>query len=1603
MKRKLFVILALAALILAAWCTAGAEDYRFITKPQSGSIDPDTLSFRASWETNFVPVKVDVYVDKIDGTFNKIDTLTEGLSKQGHYDYLPDNKASGGFVRVYYGSGSSDYLYATFDISLDSLKFITRPQDGSVDPNLLYYQVNWKTNFVPVKVRIGTKVGYLNYSDIATLEVYLQKEGSYNIPAAYGLKGGYVYAYYGFEADEYVYAYFDISMANVAFIPSFQRINVDPGSTSFTLNWKTTFSPVKIIVKNSDFEVIRTVTLSGQEKTGSITLPFSGDEQKYYLTGFFGNGDKDYINGSVIAGVVYDFSEPPRGGFVYPQESYPISWKTNFVPAHVVIGHGGHGGSTFYTVATLTDTDKSMTYDLSYDDACTDPFWEIRAYKNSTDYVSSGYFRMEKIPLRFTSQTGSGLITPDGTLALEWATNFLPIQVEIGYKTGDIWNSVATLTQNIHRDMSYLLPYNSAHETMYIRAWYDSEQYAESDVIPIEIVPRQFTLQPTGGTVYPWTTHKLYWTVSFQPIKISIGYLSQTGRWVSMAVISTGLGKTMNYVLPYDETINGTMYVRAYYGTETDEWIDSEPVSMVKQAAYVCGDNLTATLDANGVLTLTGAGPMYDYNTLNLPPWFSVSTSIKKIVIPDGVTYIGRTAFYNCKNLTQLDMTPSVTAIGNNAFLACTSLRSVSYDGFKSQWDAINIGDNSNLRNASISYLHRSGQLGTTNVYYELIGRDGSLWIDGYGGSAVHMTLPWADVAQYITELHVDVDTLWEDAFRDCTGVKKVYLSDSLTLVDDGAFNDCTGLTDIYYDSTAADWDSIEILDHNDPLLNAALHTAPHQEQLTVDLSWSVNDEGLLRIWLDNDLMGDGEHTAIPDFASYTDAPWYADYKDVITSLRIESGVTSIGRYAFSHLSKLRTIDIADTVTVIGNWSFSYCTSLEDFTLPDSVTRILGYTFQNCTYLEILHLPDSIQSMGNGVFQNCYNLEKVWLPNGITNILTNFFYNCSLLDYVSLPATVTSIGENAFYGCIELASSTGHVYYGGTSAQWKQISINATGNASLVNCPNIHMTPKELRIDASHFPDAEFRGYVSTNTDADHSGWLTDEEIANVLTIYCGAIDAETLTGIEYFTELEELECVDNGLTELDLSANTKLVHLECQYNTITSLSLEALPGLYYLNCAGNQLTALDVSHQMLEALYCQDNQLTVLDLSGQALEFLDCHNNPLTLLNLSFQPQLEILNCYGTNLAALDLRGCTQLLRAVQYGAKTSTEDYVQYQYVDNKLGRILRLRVDADTELIVPGMIKIDEAHFPDEAFRLWVSDIADSNGSGWLSAEEIDAISEIYLNTTVYADLANAQGIRYFTEATELILEGLPNLTAIDLSENTKLESLEIMDTGLTSLDVSGLPLQYLYCRNNALTSLDVTGCPLLLNAIANGTRTEKNGLVTYSKDSAELTVDAGVQLITGLTLTVTFDTQEGSAVDDQHIAFGEPASRPADPMRIGAVFTGWYTDADCGAEALYDFGTPVTSKLTLYAGWLVPEPNGVLKLPAALTAVEAEAFSGIAAEAVIIPGTVVSISGNPFAGSGVRYVYGFAGTAAETLADTVDGLTFVPIDNTWMAGH
>ncbi|MCI8304562.1 MAG: hypothetical protein HFF52_08035 [Lawsonibacter sp.] len=79
---------------------------------------------------------------------------------------------------------------------------------------------------------------------------------------------------------------------------------------------------------------------------------------------------------------------------------------------------------------------------------------------------------------------------------------------------------------------------------------------------------------------------------------------------------------------------------------------------------------------------------------------------------------------------------------------------------------------------------------------------------------------------------------------------------------------------------------------------------------------------------------------------------------------------------------------------------------------------------------------------------------------------------------------------------------------------------------------------------------------------------------------------------------------------------------------------------------------------------------------------------------------------------------------------------------------------------------------------------------------------------------------------------------------------------------------------------------------------------------------LDVDSGV--VTPYTCTVIFDSQGGSAVKSVQVANGALASRPADPVRDGFIFGGWYTDSACTLPWSFE-KDPVTQDVTLYAKW------------------------------------------------------------------------------------
>ena len=151
-----------------------------------------------------------------------------------------------------------------------------------------------------------------------------------------------------------------------------------------------------------------------------------------------------------------------------------------------------------------------------------------------------------------------------------------------------------------------------------------------------------------------------------------------------------------------------------------------------------------------------------------------------------------------------------------------------------------------------------------------------------------------------------------------------------------------------------------------------------------------------------------------------TDIPWYS-YRNYITSLIIEDGVTSIGDYAFQGCISLTRIVIPNSVTSIGQCAFSGCNRLTGITLPNGIT-----------------------SIGNSAFNECKSLVSVVIPNGVTSIERDTFSWCSNLSSVAIPNSVKSIGESAFFYCENLEK----IYYAGSQENWATISISS-GNEYL--------------------------------------------------------------------------------------------------------------------------------------------------------------------------------------------------------------------------------------------------------------------------------------------------------------------------------------------------------------------------------------------------------------------------------------------------------------------------------------------------------------------------------------------------------------------------
>ena len=138
---------------------------------------------------------------------------------------------------------------------------------------------------------------------------------------------------------------------------------------------------------------------------------------------------------------------------------------------------------------------------------------------------------------------------------------------------------------------------------------------------------------------------------------------------------------------------NGNTYYYKVCALKSDgtagAWSSIVSVTYRKPAAATvasgkCGDSAAWKLDAEGTLTISGAGRMYDYEWPadrggTTPPWLAnkYRNSIRALHVEQGITYIGRCAFDSCGNLSDVTLPTSLRIIGQCAFNDCTALRSI--------------------------------------------------------------------------------------------------------------------------------------------------------------------------------------------------------------------------------------------------------------------------------------------------------------------------------------------------------------------------------------------------------------------------------------------------------------------------------------------------------------------------------------------------------------------------------------------------------------------------------------------------------------------------------------------------------------------------------------------------------------------------------------------------------------------------------------------------------------------------------------------------------------------------------------------------------------
>lgn len=178
-------------------------------------------------------------------------------------------------------------------------------------------------------------------------------------------------------------------------------------------------------------------------------------------------------------------------------------------------------------------------------------------------------------------------------------------------------------------------------------------------------------------------------------------------------------------------------------------------------------DNMTWTLDTDGVLTISGTGEMGDEFYWNDDPWYEEGRGkVTKVIINEGVTSVSEYVFQDETNLTSVTLPSTLTKIDRVAFAGCINLTSIVLPD--------------NIQIIGSSAFNGCSKLATVKF-------PANLTEIGSNAFAYCKSLKTLDFPTGLKKIG-------ESAFKGCTGLTKVEFPASVEVIETYAFNDCSNL-----------------------------------------------------------------------------------------------------------------------------------------------------------------------------------------------------------------------------------------------------------------------------------------------------------------------------------------------------------------------------------------------------------------------------------------------------------------------------------------------------------------------------------------------------------------------------------------------------------------------------------------------------------------------------------------------------------------------------------------------------------------------------------------------------------------------------------------